>query len=158
MGGGQPLQAVQHPANITLACFRSLLKKMLGVITPPCCPPFILRICTRTQPGRLEGMAEQQANASVQHGCIQVLNSCLDCATRVKACRWQVDVGRITDLVPGAPHNAGEDGARSIVAGKAGLDHSRSIVAHERRHFSVVSHLSSALLHSQRKILVPQYG
>ena len=29
-----------------------------------------------------------------------------------------------TDLMPGASHNAGEDGAGSIIASKAGLDHS----------------------------------
>lgn len=30
----------------------------------------------------------------------------------------------VMDLMPGAPHNAGKDGAGSIIAGKAGLYHS----------------------------------
>jgi hypothetical protein len=43
--------------------------------------------------------------------------------------------------MPGTAHNAGEDGARRIIAGESGFDHSRSIVAHKRRNLSIVSHV-----------------
>ena len=43
-------------------------------------------------------------------------------------------------LMPWAPDNGGEHRAGSIISGKPGLHHSRPIVAHEGRHFSVVSH------------------
>ena len=44
-------------------------------------------------------------------------------------------------LVPGAAHDGGEHGARGVVPGEAALDHAGAIVAHERGHLSVVSHL-----------------
>ena len=44
-------------------------------------------------------------------------------------------------LMSGAADNGWEDRTRCIIPGKARLDHSRSIVTHEGRHFSVISHL-----------------
>ena len=43
-------------------------------------------------------------------------------------------------LMPWAPNNGWEYCPGSIISSKPRLHHSRPIVAHERRHFSVVSH------------------
>ena len=43
-------------------------------------------------------------------------------------------------LMPWAPNNGWEDRPRRIISSKARLHHSRTIVAHQGRHFSIVSH------------------
>ena len=43
-------------------------------------------------------------------------------------------------LMPWAPNNRRKDCTRSIVSRKARLHHSRPIVAHKSRHFSVLGH------------------
>ena len=43
--------------------------------------------------------------------------------------------------VTGASDDGGEDGARSVITGETGLDHSRAIVDDQRGGFLVVTHL-----------------
>ena len=48
----------------------------------------------------------------------------------------------------GATDNGWEHCARRIIPGKSRLDHSRPIVTHKGRHFSIISHLSLQVLGS----------
>ena len=48
----------------------------------------------------------------------------------------------------GAANNGWEHGTRRIIPGKPRLDHSRPIVTHKGRHFSIISHLSLHVLGS----------
>ena len=48
----------------------------------------------------------------------------------------------------GAANNGWEYCARRIIPGKSRLDHSRPIVTHKGRHFSIISHLSLQVLGS----------
>lgn len=50
-------------------------------------------------------------------------------------------------LMPGAPHNGGEHCAGSIVSRKPRFHHSRPIVAHQSRHFSIISHCTLQFRH-----------
>ena len=47
-------------------------------------------------------------------------------------------------LVAWPPHNRREHGARRVIAGKPALHHAGSIIAHQRRHLSVVGHYAEA--------------
>ena len=47
-------------------------------------------------------------------------------------------------LVAWPPHDRREHGARRVIAGKPALHHAGSIVAHQRRHLSIVGHRAEA--------------
>ena len=60
-------------------------------------------------------------------------------------------------LMPGAPHNGGEHCTRCIVSRKSGLHHSRPIVAHQSRHFSIIGHCNLQFGHAMLQGYCAEY-